>query len=399
MSLDISTTSEDSRYDRAERIAWWDQATLSGSKVMVVGAGAIGNELLKNLSLLGVGTIFVVDTDTIERSNLARCVLFREGDDGKSKAETAAKRLSELNSHIRVVGITADIVWGVGQGLFRRMDAVAGAVDNRLARYFINRSCSMFSIPFVDSGIQELDGTVTSYRSPRSPCYECTLYEIDYRLLTDKYPCFGLLSEDIVEWKTPTVATTASIVAGVQTQEIVKILHDMKGQKLPSSVRLLTGREFRYSGKLLESSTYEISKKHSCFNQFCRKSIGANDLVELRSLTRNHTAKELYEEVSNYLPEAKSIMLGIQILLKGRCRKCGEEQQFYKPEKAVTDRQVKCPECNLVLDLETTSIVPNSDLTLKEMNIPPAYVFQVAAAKSMKFFVVTGDLNESFRIL
>ena len=100
-----------------------------------------------------------------------------------------------------LTGFQKDIVWGIGQGVFRRMDIVVGAVDNRLARYFINKNCSMFEIPFIDSAIQELNGTVSVYKTPETACYECTLYEDDYKLLTEKYPCFGLLSEEIVEWK------------------------------------------------------------------------------------------------------------------------------------------------------------------------------------------------------
>jgi adenylyltransferase/sulfurtransferase len=66
----------DSRYHRQELITWWDQSRLSNSKVLVVGAGAIGNEVVKNLAMVGAGFISIVDMDSIENSNLARCVFF-----------------------------------------------------------------------------------------------------------------------------------------------------------------------------------------------------------------------------------------------------------------------------------------------------------------------------------
>ena len=70
--------SEDNPFDRQERIDWWSQEKLKEAKVMVVGAGAIGNETLKNLALLGLGNIFIVDFDVISTSNLSRTVLFRK---------------------------------------------------------------------------------------------------------------------------------------------------------------------------------------------------------------------------------------------------------------------------------------------------------------------------------
>ena len=83
---------DDDRYSRLRLIAWWDQERLARAKILVVGAGALGNEVLKNLALLGIGTTYVVDFDTIEPSNLARSVLFRVADRGRSKAEVAAER-------------------------------------------------------------------------------------------------------------------------------------------------------------------------------------------------------------------------------------------------------------------------------------------------------------------
>src|SRR5258707_3325621 len=77
---------ESDRYGRLRLIPWWRQERLSAARVLVVGAGALGNEVLKNLALLGVGTVYVIDLDTIETSNLSRSVLFRAEDGGQSKA-------------------------------------------------------------------------------------------------------------------------------------------------------------------------------------------------------------------------------------------------------------------------------------------------------------------------
>ena len=68
---------DDDRYGRLRLIPWWRQERLAAARVLVVGAGALGNEVLKNLALLGVGTVYVIDLDAVEPSNLSRSVLFR----------------------------------------------------------------------------------------------------------------------------------------------------------------------------------------------------------------------------------------------------------------------------------------------------------------------------------
>src|SRR4051812_49394563 len=97
---------EHDRYHPQSLISWWDQDRLRAATVMVVGAGALGNEIVKNLALAGVGRIVVADFDQIENSNLARCVFFRESDEGRPKAEVLAARAMELNPDVDVVAVT-----------------------------------------------------------------------------------------------------------------------------------------------------------------------------------------------------------------------------------------------------------------------------------------------------
>src|SRR5262245_54229459 len=90
MPPDTTIKTQEGRFARLEAIEWWDQELLARSHVLVIGAGALGNEVVKNLALLGVGHVVVVDMDSVETSNLSRSVLFREGDEGKAKATCAA---------------------------------------------------------------------------------------------------------------------------------------------------------------------------------------------------------------------------------------------------------------------------------------------------------------------
>ena len=139
--MTIEVALAESRYDRQERIRWWDQERLASARVLVVGAGALGNEIVKNLVLIGVGSIVVVDFDVVEHSNLARCVFFRDGDDGAPKAATLARRASELNAAVEVHGLDTDLR-ALGTGIAFRADVLVGALDSREARLFLNRLAS-----------------------------------------------------------------------------------------------------------------------------------------------------------------------------------------------------------------------------------------------------------------
>ncbi len=70
---------DDDRYSRLKLIGWWDQERIAAAKVLVVGAGALGNEVLKNLALLGIGHIVLIDLDHVDKTNLTRSILFRAG--------------------------------------------------------------------------------------------------------------------------------------------------------------------------------------------------------------------------------------------------------------------------------------------------------------------------------
>src|SRR3989304_381548 len=122
-----------------EFISWWERDKVKQAKVLVIGAGALGNEVIKNLALMGVGNIFIIDFDKIEAANLSRSVLFRESDNNRSKAEVAAARAKAVNPEVHIQYLNADVTTGLGLGIIRRMDAIIGCLDNREARLAANR--------------------------------------------------------------------------------------------------------------------------------------------------------------------------------------------------------------------------------------------------------------------
>jgi len=153
-------------------ISWWEREKVEDAKVLVVGAGALGNEVIKNLVLMGVGYIFIMDFDTIEAANLSRSPLFRESDTGREKAEVAAARAKEINPDVHIQYFHGDVTSQIGLGVIRRMDVIIGCLDNREARLALNRFAYWMNKPWVDGAIQELLGLVRVFVPGEGACFE-----------------------------------------------------------------------------------------------------------------------------------------------------------------------------------------------------------------------------------
>ncbi|MEQ1919235.1 MAG: ThiF family adenylyltransferase, partial [Elusimicrobiota bacterium] len=191
----------------------------------IAGAGALGNEALKNLALLGVGRLFVCDTDTIETSNLTRSVLFRLHDVGRHKADVACERAMDMNPDVKAVPIHGDLRFALGLGLFRRADVILGCLDNIAARVYLSRQAYRMGKPSVDAGLDTLNGDVYTFSPPEGPCYECRLKEIDKKEFKRRQSCLKLARKDSgAGGKVPTAPTIAAIASGLQTQIAVRMI-------------------------------------------------------------------------------------------------------------------------------------------------------------------------------
>lgn len=250
---------EENRYSRLELIQWWNLSILKKAKILVAGCGALGNEIIKNLAMLGCGNIYAVDTDRIEKSNLSRSVLFRPEDEGKYKAETACRRAKEINDEVNLLYCNGNI-FNLGLGIFREMDLVICGLDNREARLYINQCCYKVSKPMIDGAIEVLSGVARMFIPPHTACYECTLNEIDYKLLNRRKSCLMLGIEEIASGKIPTTPTISSIIAGVQVQEAVKYLHNRE------DLLILKGKGFIFNGNTNDSYIVEYQKNENCLS-------------------------------------------------------------------------------------------------------------------------------------
>lgn len=202
-----------------------DRDILRDARVMVVGCGALGNEVLKNLVMCGLGHVVCVDFDRVEADNLSRSVLFRRSDavSGRRKVDVMKERLLEMNPELDVRALAADIACDVGLGLVRDVDAVAGCVDSRWARFMINRHCMRMNRPWVDGGISLAEGTARVFIPGRN-CYACGLGEEESASLRRRISCSNVIRRAEREGKAPTTSITASVIGAVQARELMRLI-------------------------------------------------------------------------------------------------------------------------------------------------------------------------------
>ncbi|XP_073270849.1 SUMO-activating enzyme subunit 2-like isoform X2 [Primulina huaijiensis] len=147
---------------------------IKGAKVLMVGAGGIGCELLKTLALSGFEDIHIIDTDTIEVSNLNRQFLFRQSHVGQSKAKVARDAVLRFRPHINITPYHANVRDpDFNVDFFRQFNVVLNGLDNLDARRHVNRLCLAASVPLIESGTTGFLGQVTVHVKGRTECYEC----------------------------------------------------------------------------------------------------------------------------------------------------------------------------------------------------------------------------------
>ncbi|EYC45512.1 hypothetical protein Y032_0425g1235 [Ancylostoma ceylanicum] len=147
---------------------------LAGKRVLVIGAGGIGCELLKNIALTGFKDIHVIDMDTIDVSNLNRQFLFRREHVGRSKAEVATEAIRQMCPDIKITFDLENIFSSkFNIPFFQQFFMVMNALDNRAARNHVNRMCLAAKVPLIESGSAGYLGQVRSIIRDRTECYEC----------------------------------------------------------------------------------------------------------------------------------------------------------------------------------------------------------------------------------
>ena len=379
----------DLRKDRLgtfEFISWWEREKVQAAKMMIVGAGALGNEVLKNLALMGVGHLFVLDFDTIEAANLSRSVLFRPEDNGKKKAEVAARRIKELNPDVQIQFFHGDVNTDLGLGVFRRMDMVIGCLDNREARLSVNRFCYWLNKPWVDGAIQELFGLARVFVPGQGACFECTLTEQARREMSLRYSCPLLARQNILRGKVPTTPTISAIIGGMQSQDALKLLHDMPVE---------AGKVTHFNGLTNEVHTTAYVAKEDCDSHWIYGDI--TELPDRRAI--DTTLAQMLEIARGELGEEVVLELDQEIVLALECHTCHTVTEVLKPVSRVSLEEGRCPGCGELREVHMSHAItgdePFLERTLLSIGVPPLHILRARNSVEYSFFELTGDLEET----
>ncbi len=390
-------------FARQKLVSWWDQDKISKARVLVMGAGAIGNETLKNLALLGFKHLFICDMDTIELSNLSRTLLFRPSDEGKEKAAVAAERVREmcLAPDARVDYFTADVMFGLGIGIFRYFDLILGCLDNDATRFYIDRCATVFGKPWINAGISNLQvGLQAFFCDQNDVCFHCGMDEdVITRVMSRKASCGKTVISDLSGGKVPTVQVASAIVSGMQTQEAVKYL---------SGKQVAFGQNYYFEGV---GNSFTVSRNRPDSN--CRHHLfpRIREVKELYDITNASTLRELLEAASKAIGREVTLDLseesGRDFITHADCIYCGASVPIGLPRFRFREEMAVCQACRTsapdvfpsepwVYPVSEYSLQSDESLLsmpLSSLGIPPLHVMRVFDSEENVYYIETsGDL-------
>jgi molybdopterin/thiamine biosynthesis adenylyltransferase len=203
------------------------QARLLESKVLVIGAGGLGSPLILYLAAAGVGTIGVVDDDTVDLSNLQRQVLHATDRIGAAKAESARDAVAAINPDVRLVPHPVRIEAGNALELISGYDIVADGSDNFPTRFLVNDACRLAGKTLVSAAVLRFDGQLATFKSP-GPCYRCL------------YPAAPPEGETLTCAQAGVLGAMAGVMGTMQAMEVIKELLGI-GESLSGSLLIVDG--------------------------------------------------------------------------------------------------------------------------------------------------------------
>ncbi|UYN90010.1 MAG: ThiF family adenylyltransferase [Anaerolineales bacterium] len=365
-----------------EFISWWEREKVQNARVMVVGAGALGNEVIKNLTLMGIGNLYIVDFDKVEAANLSRSILFREKDRGREKAQLAAARAVDINPDVRVQYLHGDVTTDIGLGVFRRMDVIIGCLDNREARLAVNRFAHWMNKPWVDGAIQELLGLARVFVPGEGACFECTLTEQARRDLAMRYSCPLLARQNILLGKVPTTPTIASIIGAMQSQEALKLIHNMPVEP---------GKVLHYNGYTNFMHTTAYLPDAECESHWIY-----GDVTELPLRAETNTLAELLAIARGDLGADTVLELDQELVLALNCAACNTVERVLKPLSDVSFEAGHCPSCGEMREVDLTHTITGQEdfleRTLLSVGVPPLHILRATNGAEFRFYELSGDL-------
>lgn len=378
-------------------LSWFSMERVKSARVLVAGCGALGNEVVKNLALFGVGHIYVVDFDRIEITNLTRSVLFREEDafTHAYKAEVVARRAREINPQIEVTPIVGNLASEVGLGLYRSVDVVIGCLDSLIARYLLNRMCMRADKTWIDGGIENLTGMARVF-TPGVSCFECSLTREEFNHIMIRTGCADVVRLQAEAGRMATTPISASIIAAIQVQEALKVIH--RDTDAAKQFRTLEGRWLNYEGMTNSMKVF----RNQAWKNTCPSHEQWAGIVRCTPLSATTTVRDALQMIAERL-QAKDVEINMRN---------NKFVDWIMADKTEEKFEVMLPESKLqayindTIQLRQLSRIthffqnfydninadfPYKNLTLQQIGIPPYDIIQVTTNQGSHYVELSAD--------
>jgi adenylyltransferase/sulfurtransferase len=276
---------EEDKDDRTTRFFGKEELEkLQNSNILVVGAGAIGNEVIKNLAMLGVKKVRLVDFDKVSKSNVNRCLFFREEDHNTVfKVDAVKQRVAEM-SNMKIIPYNCRIE-EAPEEVWENLDLVIVGVDNDYARMLINAKVLTLAmeekyLPVIN-GAMALTFIECEVLIPGSTACLCCLWTSDYKEQLIKTQVIKSCDEFFIEVlpKFPAISTFTSVVGGIMVSEATKLLVLTNKEDLKEKIGL--GYLIRHDLNDYEYTRGPVMRNAKCSEPFCR---GTFDLELYKNL-------------------------------------------------------------------------------------------------------------------
>jgi adenylyltransferase/sulfurtransferase len=376
-----------------------------GLNVLVVGAGALGNEVIKNLALLGVGRLTILDRDRIEASNLTRSVLFCTPDiqahisRGTPKAALAARRAREINPDVDATAHVGEIA-DFGAGRVRQCDLVFSCLDNEMARLELGWMCTRLNKPLIDGGlglVNTSSGMISIFPGAFGPCYACRKGTERRRALLVELqgredPC-GLKERLAREAAVvPTTPIMASVVGAMQVETGIRLA--LGGREAFSDSEGVSIRITLHPQTELETFTF-LRSPNCPLHQ--AESVVAGVIERADRVSPEWTVGQMLSDVGT----DAFLSFDWPMTARAACRAC---DHVWEPMlRRARFRHERCPRCSSA-DLAETEVLtglhassPWADRPLASLGLPAAHIHEVVVGSgsgaTRRHIEVTGDLR------
>jgi molybdopterin/thiamine biosynthesis adenylyltransferase/rhodanese-related sulfurtransferase len=255
------------------------QLKLKEATVLVVGAGGLGSPSLFYLAAAGVGTLGIIDFDSVDISNLQRQILFTTADQGRNKAEAAAKRLKELNPLVKINCYTEKITAANALDIIRLYDIVLDGTDNFATRYLLNDACVLLDKPMVYGSVLRYEGQLAVFNLKKKDGTYSTNYRDLFPISPDPETTLDCESAGVL-------GVLPGIIGCMQANEVIKII-SRTGEPLEDKLVLIDCATVEQTTIHIKDQQSRLSiKKLIDYDEFCGISTDKNE-----SLKSNQTKK------------------------------------------------------------------------------------------------------------